>query len=187
MTINLDSTPLRYQHLKTWHHWVDILLAIDAVVLSVETEVSDDNSANPNLWAAARLLRVAQPMLHMPSVRIMLESMQIAFVNVASYMALWLITVFSFMIGGMSIFAGTVTKARSQGGPGYWAKSPWNSTQYGSDPYYYVLNFDSGLNAFFTLFVCTIQNNWHVVVNGFTEASRGAYICPYMVITVHIR
>ena len=100
---------------------------------------------------------MAQLMVHTKSVRMMLESLIHAIFNVASYMALWLITVYFFMIGGMSLFAGTVTKSTREDGPGVWATAPWNGTAYGQDPYYYVLNFDSGLAAFFTLFVCTIQ------------------------------
>jgi len=71
----------------------------------------------------------------------------------------------------MAMFAGMQTKEVIHGGPGKWQISPWNSTTYGQNEFYYQLNFDRAYNGFVTLFMLMIQNNWHVTVDGFVQTN----------------
>jgi len=55
----------------------------------------------------------------------------------------------------------------ADGGPGLWDTAPWNTTAFGQAPHYHLLNFDDTFSAFITLWVLLIQNNWHVVAEGY--------------------
>ena len=83
---------------------------------------------------------------------------------------------YGFAVIGMALFAGDTTKSVDAGGPGRWDTEPWISTYYGEATrggnFYYDLNFDNLGQSFVTLFVCMVQNNWYVVVDGFVQTNN---------------
>jgi len=60
----------------------------------------------------------------------------------------------------------------------------WGSTSYGSNPFYYNLNFDGFPNAIATLYVVMIQNNWTTAADGGVSAKGNAYRWFFFVFTI---
>jgi len=154
-----------YEFFKSKMNWVDTFLAFFSIIVTFV----DSNTGE--IWALCRLLRIFHLMANIPALRDSGKAMRYSLVAVYPHVALIFISMIGFMFIGMGCFAGTVTEVAKTGGPGYWNRKPWSDTAYGRAPHYYILNFDTWMNSFFTLFVCLIQNNWHVVVDGFTHAS----------------
>ena len=94
---------------------------------------------------------------------------------------LFMTTYYSFAVLGMSLFAGCVTEITDDGGPGDWSTAPWRDTMFGSNPYYYQLNFDNIYSSFMTLFMLMIQNNWHVTVDGFVQCTGTKWVRAYFI------
>jgi len=86
-----------YQHFTYGHHWIDIALAIDAIVICFTED------SNQSLWAAARLLRISRLLLNGLKLRHMLSAMKTALMNVAPHLGLWFVSVMAFVISGSPI------------------------------------------------------------------------------------
>jgi len=102
---------------------------------------------------------------------------------------------FYYGFAGMSIafFCGKLTEDTLTGGPGYWdtvsGTSPaygtvWKDTPYGSNPYYYNLNYDGFPQAIASLYVVMIQNNWNVAADGPIEVTNGNFRWFFVVYTI---
>jgi len=169
-----------YQYLRESGKWLDFVLAIVATITLFIGNM--DGSLAYHLWTIARLLRVVHLMMTIKPITEIFFSVRFALITVYPYLLLFFVTLLAFTLIGVGLFAGTVTKVTSLGGPGHWDTAPWNTTAYGKSNGYYQLNFDSMLSSTFTLFVCAIQNNWHVVVNGFENATGDQFVRLFFMI-----
>jgi len=106
---------------------------------------------------------------------------------------------FYYGFAGMSIafFCGKCTEDQSTGGPGRWGQggvvvtgtspafgTPWASTAYGGNPYYYNLNYDGFPQAIASLYVVMIQNNWNVAADGPIQVTNGNFRWFFVVYTI---
>jgi hypothetical protein len=66
------------------------------------------------------------------------------------------------------------------------SKIPWGDTNYGGNPYYYNLNYDGFPNAFISLWVVMIMNNWNVAANGPVEVMGIHYRWYFLVYVIMV-
>jgi len=172
-------------------NWIDLLATVSMWLVFLRAcssgncwqDTGEDSklvafSVMARLGRACRVLVLA---VRSPRLAVLLRAFARMVPIVIPYFAMFIAS-FSIFAGiGMSLFAGAVTKVVEDGGPGDWSTAPWNATSYGQAAYFYNLNFDNGLSASFTLFCLLVQNNWHVIAEGFVTATGTRWTRVYFV------
>jgi len=182
----------KHNYIKKPESWVDIASAGLAIYAAVDSVISSGEKqavSTQQLLSFARICRVCYLVKKVRWLAVVVHAMQIACLSAGPQLGLLLIIYEAFIILGIGLFCGKTTQVVEDGGPGYWETAPYNTTQYGEDAYYYLLNFDDTFSSFATLFVCMIQNNWMVVVSGFsatTSKYARLYFLAYNIIVATV-
>jgi len=141
-----------------------------------------------------------------PSINVLINSISICFKQVTPICGFFLAIYWVFAGIGISMFCGKLTQSVETGGPGLWATpanltnvpasfySPasgvrYDETMYGSNPYYYNLNYNGYPQAIASLYAVMIMNNWNVNANGpieITSRSTRWFFLVYLIVVAYV-
>ena len=166
----------KFHYLHNKYAWLDVLstgLMLWGVVSCLEGgKMNDTLRSMVGIVRAIRCFRLTHSIKPLQKICSVSTSMiQLIMPQATLFIAVY----YCYSVAGMGLYAGATTRTLAAGGPGRWSTTPWNNTAYGAasqaDGYYYDLNFDTLGNSMITLFVCMVQNNWYVVVDGFVQTN----------------
>jgi len=180
IVIKFVANMQHHNHLRYFYRvtsWIDLsatavmcFLVIKACESHCFTAGHSENKALVNVVAASRLvraLRIVKLTSHLEKFMLLVRTFARILPVILPYFALCVAVYLIFGGIGKACFAGKITQVVADGGPGLWDTAPWNTTAFGQAPHYHLLNFDDTFSASITLWVLLIQNNWHVVAEGY--------------------
>jgi len=191
VTFMADSTytkPFRFFHGQQWFsNWTDLSVVI-IIFIDVGTTCSGARSRFVLMIGLLRVFRCVRMIQQVESFRRMYNAATRVIPAVTPQLLLFVTTYYCFAVIGMALFAGCVTEVVEDGGPGDWSTSnttvggpQWNTSTFGQEEFYCLLNFDSLYSSCMTLFMLMIQNNWHVTVDGYVQCTGTKYVRVFFV------
>jgi hypothetical protein len=156
-----------------------------------ETLVRNASQITIIFTALGKVFQVLNFIVETTAVNTIFTATMKCFPTLGPHFGLFLSVYYAFAGMGIAFFCGLCKESATDNGPGFWgqttvqqskgdntpanyyatATSPasgtaWGSTAYGSNPYYYNLNYDSFISAVASLYVVMIQNNWTTAADG---------------------
>lgn len=164
------------------------------------------------VWATclAKIMQLINFAVETPSVYLLVKSVLMTFSYIGPHLGLFSAVYYAFAGMGISFFCGKVTQSVTEGGPGFWGQkpqwtlesiqaanqtsytmgvspasgTPWDQTMFGSNGYYYNLNYNGYPQAIASLYAIMIQNNWNVNANGAIEVTSQYFRWFFVIYTV---
>jgi len=176
--------------------WIEFLAISISQSAFGEWNKPDSNKLIIVSAAAGKFFQVCTFAVETPSVRLLLVAIMRTLPNLGTHLGLFLAVYWGFAGMGVSFYCGLLLQSNSDGGPGKWGQAgavtgtspafgtPWDSTPYGGNPYYYNLNYDGFPQAVASLYVVMIQNNWNVAADGPIEVTNGNHRWFFFTFTV---
>jgi len=177
-----------FAYFKDMGRWLDlaaVALCYSVLFQCANTDTVEDSTRHT--YYVNRAIRSAQLMTRLPQLKQTTICVVRVLPCIVPHFLQIFVIVYSFLVIGTGLFAGTVTLAYADGGPGDWSQdrlapnelscaSPsadgccaWSGFDM-SASYYADLNFDSTIQGFYTLFVLLCQNNWNSIALGYRAA-----------------